>query len=186
LKLKKSFHSQLKEEQEVELAGVLGCGSLGAVYEAKVVNTSNDSDATGASLRDAAAPASPAAAAASSIARLAVKVFDSLQRKAAKRESFVMEWLIGKPQYVQLLGYGMLPPHPAAPPWDAGTPAAAAAKGYLPFIVMELCDASLEGPKKHTEAEARMYVQQVLQAAAELHQGVRHHSNGKVAIIRHR
>jgi hypothetical protein len=180
----KSYHPQLVNRQELRLRGLLGPG-LAAVCEAEVVNTSSNSNAAGASLHDAAAPASPAAAA-SSIECVAVKVFDSSSLKAAKRESFVMDWLIGKPQYVQLLGIGMLPPHPAAPPLDGGTAADAAAQGYLPCIVMELCEASLEKPKKHTEAEARLYVQQVLQAAAELHKGVTHHSNGKVAIIRHR
>jgi hypothetical protein len=97
-----------------------------------------------------------------------------------------MQWLIGKPHFVQLLGRGLWPQQPAAAPADAGPAPGIVGNGdELPCIIMELCGASLEGPKVHTEAEARVYVQQVLQAAAELHQGVKHKS-GRVAIMRHR
>jgi hypothetical protein len=154
------------------------------VYEAEVVNTSNNSNTAGASLQNAATCASPAAAA-SSIVRVAVKVFDSSRLKEAQREAWVMEFLLGKLHYVQLLGIGMLPRQAAAAAVDAGAAPLAAGEDDLPCIVMELCDASLEGLKVDSEAEARAYVQPVLQAAAELHQGVMH-SNGKVAIMRHR
>jgi hypothetical protein len=75
LKVEASFHPELRTGQELRLLGVLGRGTEGAVYEAEVVNISNNSNTAGASLQDAAVAAPPAAA--SSIERVAVKVFDS-------------------------------------------------------------------------------------------------------------